>query len=112
MDPAPGEGEQFIGEPLEPVGGPLDVHAMARGEPALPAAFRWRDEDYVVAEVLRRWKQSGRGRGGGTYLRKHWYAFRTNGGAILTVYFERQARGHGPVGTRQRWWLYTLRPAR
>jgi len=100
--------EEFISEPLEPVAGTFDTAAMTRGEPGLPERFRWRDEEYAVADVLEVWKETGPCRSGGPekYLRKHWYKIRTDSGLEMTLYFERQARSKRQ--DKIRWWLYTI----
>ena len=100
-------GEQFVGEAVIPARASGEAPAMARGEPGLPRRFTWRGQEYVVGEVLRRWKESSPCRNGGDerYLRKHWFAIRTTDGRHMTLYFERQARrGSKPTA---RWWLYT-----
>lgn len=100
--------EEFISEPIEPVAGTFDTAAMTRGEPGLPERFKWRDEEYAVADVLEAWKETGPCRGGGPekYLRKHWYKIRTDSGLEMTLYFERQARSKRQ--DKIRWWLYTI----
>jgi hypothetical protein len=100
--------EEFISEPIEPVAGTFDTAAMTRGEPGLPERFKWRDEEYAVADVLEAWKETGPCRSGGPeqYLRKHWYKIRTDHGLEMTLYFERQARSK--TRNKTRWWLYTI----
>jgi len=101
--------EAFVCEPITPVAGTFDPGAMARGEPGLPQAFRWRKEQYVVARVLESWRSVGVERGGGSeeYLRKHWYRVETTGGQVMTLYFDRQPlRGRGPI--KGRWTLYSM----
>lgn len=100
--------EEFISEPIEPVAGTFDTAAMTRGEPGLPERFKWRDEEYAVAEVLEAWKETGPCRSGGPeqYLRKHWYKIRTDSGFEMTLYFERQTRSK--IRNKTRWWLYTI----
>jgi hypothetical protein len=100
--------EEFISEPIEPVVGTFDTAAMTRGEPGFPERFKWRDEEYAVAEVLEAWKETGSCRSGGPekYLRKHWYKIRTDSGLEMTLYFERQARSKRQ--DKIRWWLYTI----
>src|ERR1700733_1752567 len=62
----------FISEPILPVGGSFDTDGMARGEPGLPQKFRWRKKEFIVAEVLERWKEHGdcRHGSGERYVRK------------------------------------------
>jgi phosphoribosylglycinamide formyltransferase-1 len=97
---------QFISEPIEPL--ELANTAMAAGEPALPMRFRWRDEEYTVAEVLekhREFQPEGHKAGNELYLRKHWVDVVTTDGRRLKLYCERQARSRN---RHQRWWLYSI----
>jgi len=82
---------------------------MARGEPGLPGRFAWRGEEYVVAEVLAKWKESGRCKSGSTemYLRKHWFRIKTQDALEMTIYFERQPKSKAQNKTR--WWLYKVK---
>ena len=99
--------EQFISEAIEPVADSFDRSGAAAGEPAMPLRFMWRGREYAVAEVLDRWKESGREKGGSEiYLRKHWYHVRTTDGCEMKLYFERQPRSKAQ--RTQRWWLYTM----
>ena len=100
--------EEFISEEIVPVAGTSDPAAMAMGAPGLPDRFTWRDTEYAVAEVLKAWKESGpdKGHTAEIYLRKHWFEIRTTDGAIMTIYFERQARSKRQ--TKKRWWLYSV----
>ena len=52
--------DKFISEPIKPVEGTFDTAGMTRGEPGLPGRFVWRNKEYTVAEVLEKWKESGR----------------------------------------------------
>ena len=52
--------EEFVSEPIEPLGESFDAAAMGRGEPGLPERFRWRGRDIQVAAVLEKWNQSKR----------------------------------------------------
>ena len=99
--------EEFVGEALEPMEGGFKTTGVAPGEPILPARFKWRDREYTVESVLRKWKSSSdcRSGGGEVYLRKHWYHIRTTDGTELQIYFERQARSASQ--RRERWWIYT-----
>lgn len=99
---------ELISEPLTPAGA-FDTQAMARGEPGLPSAFRWRDEVYVVRDLLRKWKHStheGGHTGGDLYLRRHYYLLRMSDGTLWTVYFLRQSPRSGKP--TRRWFLYTI----
>jgi hypothetical protein len=100
--------EELISESIMPVAGTFDTGAMARGEPGLPARFVWRKKEYIVAEILGKWKETSPCRSGGKerYVRKHWYKVRTANGLIMRIYFERKSM---PRSQRQvRWWLYSL----
>jgi phosphoribosylglycinamide formyltransferase-1 len=103
-------GHRFVSERIEPLGGMFDTGRMAMGEPGLPRRFRWRGQEYEVAQVLDRWKTSGDCRNGSDerYVRKHWYLVATADGGEMRLYFDRQPR---PGATRSRWWLATFRPA-
>jgi len=101
--------DQFVSEPIHPVESTFDPSGMVRGEPGLPKRFTWRDDDYVVAEVLATWKEDGPCKSGSSemYLRKHWYRVATEQGLEMTLYFQRQPRSKGQSKTR--WWLYTIK---
>jgi hypothetical protein len=81
---------------------------MASGEPGFPERFTWRGNEYTVAAILRKWKESGpcHHGSGEIYLRKHWFAILTTSGERMTIYFERQTRKGSSA--RARWWLYTV----
>jgi len=100
--------EEFISELIEPVEGTMGPVAMAKGEPALPGRFVWRGEEYVVAEVLETWKETGPDKGGGEakYLRKHWFKIRTDSGVEMKIYFQRQPQSRAQ--SKKRWWLYSV----
>jgi len=100
--------EEFIGEPIRPVGGTLDPAAMATGGPGLPTRFVWRDREHAVQRVLERWKTTSDCRSGSReqYVRKHWFRIRTADGTQMRIYFERQARSRGQ--RKARWWLYSI----
>jgi hypothetical protein len=102
---------QFIDEPIKPVAGTMDARGMARGEPGLPAEFTWRGRTYVVAEVLERWKTTGRCTSGSDelYVRKHWYRLRMTSGEEMRIYFERQPRSARE--RKARWWLFEMTAA-
>ena len=91
----------FVGKAIVPEGA-LDVAVLAQGEPSLPAAFRFGDERLEVAKLERTWRSTKDDRGD-TYVKKHWFAFRTPDGREAVVYFDRAAARGAP-----RWWLYTL----
>jgi len=100
--------EEFVSEEIVPSIGTFDPTVMAKGAPALPGRFRWRDTEYTVAEVIKTWKESGPDKypSGQMYLRKHWFEVRTTDGAIMMIYFERQARSKHDA--KKRWWLYSI----
>jgi hypothetical protein len=105
---------QFVSEALRPMGASTDAGAMARGEPALPAAFLWRGVEYPVAAVLKRWRETGpcTSGSGEQYVRRHRFRILTSTGDEWEVYCDRQARrGKNP---KARWWLFaiTQRPDR
>ena len=103
--------EEFVGEQIKAVPGSMHTLGMTRREPGLPRRFTWRGEQYDVAEVLDRWKETGpcTSGSGEQYLRKHWYRIRTTSGQEMKLYFERQARRGS--GQKSRWWLYAVTPA-
>jgi phosphoribosylglycinamide formyltransferase-1 len=96
----------FISEPLTPDAG-FDTAAMARGEPGLPAKFRWRGREYVIAEVLETSREYGdcKHGSGERYLRKHCFRVRTAGGDVLRIYFQ---RSFGRARPSVRWWLHSI----
>ena len=102
-----GPSEEFVGDELVPVPGTAEVAGMSRREPGLPQRFTWRGTEYSVVGVIEQWKSHGpcRSGGGETYLRRHWYKILTDPPAVLTVYFERQART--AKRPKARWWIYS-----
>ena len=102
-----GPSEEFVGDELVPVAGTAEVAGMSRREPGLPQRFTWRGTEYSVVGVIEQWKSHGpcRSGGGETYLRRHWYKILTDPPAVLTVYFERQART--AKRPKARWWIYS-----
>jgi len=102
---------RFISERITPVAETMDTRRMARGEPGLPARFRWRDAEVEVDAVLDTWTETSDCRHGSSeqYVRKHWYRVRTTTGDEMRLYFERQARTARQ--RKARWWLYTMTPA-
>jgi hypothetical protein len=103
--------EEFIGEAIKPDADTFNAHSLIGGEPAMPRLFTWRGEQFVVAEVLEKWKTAGDCRSGSTeqYVRKHWFRIRTSSGDEMKVYFERQPRSGRERKTR--WWLYSMKSA-
>lgn len=101
--------EQFVSESIVPGPAGFDAAAMARGEPGLPAEFKWRGRCYRISAKLGQWKQSSAegGRvGGERYLRRHYYKLRMSDESTWTVYFVRQSPPSGPA--KQRWFLYKI----
>lgn len=96
----------FISEPLIPDAS-FDPLAMSRGEPGLPAKFRWRERDLVIAEVLETSRAYGdcKHGSGERYLRKHGFRLRTTDGLILCIYFQRT---FGKARASARWWLQSI----
>ena len=88
MNPVVSLGD-FVSEPIEPVAGTFDSSAMSRGEPGVPARFRWR--------------------GGELYLRRHWFDLQTTCGRRITLYCERQTKNRNKP--KQRWWMYAISDA-
>jgi len=99
---------EFVSERIEPAPGVAGGAATAPGEPIFPVRFQWRGKEYALAEIVRKWKETGPDKGGGAerYLRKHWFEIRTHDGLVMTIYFERQARSQRQA--TKRWWLYTV----
>lgn len=90
--------KHFVSEPVTP----CDAQPLRENEPALPAAFAWREQRLVVKALRETWRSTKNDRGD-TYLKRHWYSFDTNDGRIATVYFDRAARRG-----ESRWWLYAI----
>jgi len=102
-------GEEFVSEPIEPTGQVLGTKMMARGEPALPKAFAWREALHEIVDIQATWKTSSREGGrrtGELYLRRHWYRVRTDTGLIATIYCDRQARDR--KRPKARWWIFSV----
>jgi phosphoribosylglycinamide formyltransferase-1 len=99
----------FISEPIKPVEDSFDTAGMARGEPGLPRKFHWRGKEFVVAEVLKQWKDHGdcRHGSGERYVRKHGYRVRTTKGEIVSLYFQRSV-GRGKIVGQPRWWMHSI----
>ncbi len=99
----------FISEPIFPLDGSFDTRGMAQGEPGLPQKFRWRKKEYLVAEVLERWKDHGdcRHGSGEHYVRKFGYNVRTTDGTGMSLYFQR-SMGRGKLPAASRWWIQSI----
>ncbi|MDD5350303.1 MAG: DUF6504 family protein [Chthoniobacteraceae bacterium] len=102
--------ERLISEAVTPVADGGIARPVVIGAPLLPARFRWRGEEYAVAEVIAEWKETGpcRHGSGERYVRKHWFHIRTAAGEEWKLYFERQARSARE--RKARWWLFTAAP--
>jgi len=98
-------GERLIAETITPVEGSFDTAGMARSEPGLPGRFRWRDDEYIVAEILNQHKETGpcTHGSGERYLRRHHYHLRTTEGLEMKLCFERSGRSGKP-----RWLLLRI----
>ncbi|HEY8298365.1 MAG TPA: DUF6504 family protein [Candidatus Baltobacteraceae bacterium] len=94
--------KRFVSEPIEPADASFDPETLARGEPALPAAFRWRDELLSIASTAQMRKSTKVDRGD-TYVKRHYFDVILTDGRKASIYFERQAKRNHP-----RWHLYTL----
>jgi len=98
--------ERFVSEAIVPDASTFDPEAMAGGEPAPPARWRWRGRDFEVVEELERWKDvTPRSFEAEGYLRRHWFRQRTACGATAVIYFQRRSRD---ARGGKRWFLYTL----
>ena len=104
---------RFVSEPITPVTDdqPIDTDALARGEPSLPGAFRWRGQTRQVLRVL----ATGRGLrresfSGENYLHRHEWRLLMDGDEIWFVYFTRQAKRQSPKRAT-RWFLKKLESA-
>jgi len=91
---------QFVSEPIAPVAG--SVEPATGGEPSLPEAFTWKNDELVVRAVVRTWRGMKTDRGD-AYIKRHWFEFDTCDNRRVTVYFDRQAKRGSP-----RWWLYSI----
>jgi len=100
---------QLISEAIKPVAHAMDTGPMGQGEPGIPVRFTWRGQQHTIARIIRRWKETGPAREGGTamYVRKHWILIVTTEGIQMKIYFDRQPRGRGGAA-KQRWWLYSI----
>jgi hypothetical protein len=107
--------EEFLSEPIHPEEGNFTTDLMMQGLASLPGAFLWRGRRYAVLECLEHIKESSRegsSAQGDLYLRRQRFTVRLEGGAIARIYVERHARsGASPRATRQRWFIYSIRPA-
>ena len=100
--------ETFVSEEVVPVPGTGLASTAARGEPALPARFTWRGQEFRITAIVHTWKTTGPCSHGSAeqYVRRHWYTVTVEPAAQMTLYFDRQARQKGRP--KARWWLYSL----
>jgi hypothetical protein len=102
--------DKFVSESIRPVPGSFALPPAA-GEPALPLRFTWRQQMHEVRTVRRHWKELAPDRTHGAselYLRRHWFELLMDGGALWTVYFQRQPASRRSA--KARWWLYSVGP--
>jgi hypothetical protein len=92
---------RFVSAPIVPEGDDFVTPATGH-EPPIPRAFRWGDRRLVIAGLLGR-RRSTKNDRGDTYLKRHWFELRTDDGARIEVYFDREARRRS-----SRWWLYAI----
>jgi hypothetical protein len=100
---------EFISEPITPDRAAADTSAMARGLAGLPPGFTWRDQHYLIAQVLEDWKRSdteGGRPGGERYYHRHYYRICTDTNQIMTIYFVRHPKSG--ESAKKRWWLYSI----
>ena len=95
---------RFVSRPIAPSGDGF-LTAADGNAPPVPQAFAWEGGMLRVAAIVRTWRTTKTDRGD-AYLKRHWFELRTQDGAILEVYYDRQARR----GASQ-WWLYTIASA-
>jgi hypothetical protein len=94
--------KQFLGEPIQPE---FDGQPQLTKKAGCPSRFRWRGEEYSVAEMLAEWHSYGRrGRAalnmtpahaqaalerGSRGVGRDYFTVRTNGGRVFTLYYDR-----------------------
>ena len=92
---------RFIGRPLAPAGENFVTEANG-SDPPVPRVFHWEDRTLAIVSVLRTWRSTKNDRGD-AYLKRHWFELRTEDGAAIEIYYDRESRrGASP------WWLYTI----
>ncbi len=92
---------KFVSAPLLPGGEGFIREAIGK-EPPVPRAFLWGERTLRVAAVTRSWRSTKTDRGD-AYLKRHWFELKTDEGATIEVYYDREARRGVP-----QWWLYTV----
>jgi len=78
------------------------ITAVTGSEPPVPRAFSWKGRTLAIAAVLRSWRSTKTDRGD-AYLKRYWFELRTEDGATIEVYYDRDARRRAA-----QWWLYTI----
>lgn len=92
---------RFVSRAITPAGDGFVTEASG-SEPPVPRAFLWDGRTLEIAALLRSWR-STKGDRGDNYLKRHWFELQTSEGAVIEVYYDREARrGSSP------WWLYTI----
>ncbi len=94
----------FVSERITPEPGYFDIAPLARGEPAVPKAFVWRNQRFDVARTHGSKRTMGEDRGD-AYIRRHYYDVETTDALRMSLYFERNPSDRTK---RKAWWLYTL----
>ena len=86
--------DRRIAEEIVPEPGSFDARSMARGVPGVPRRFRWRGDEYEVAEVVRSGKElsDAPAGGGDRYVRRHAYQVRTTDGQEMRLVADRSGR--------------------
>jgi hypothetical protein len=91
---------RFVSRPIKPRGN--EFITQSSSGPPVPRTFAWDDRTLRISAVLRTWRGTKSDRGD-VYLKRHWFELRTEEGATIEVYYDRDARR----GASQ-WWLYTI----
>ncbi len=94
----------FVSEPIVPLGGEFATARMAAGEPGVPRFFRWRKQEWEVAQILEGGREFGDcAHGSGErYVRRHVYRVRLTGGEVFVLAFQRSF-GRGRFTRKNRW---------
>lgn len=94
---------KFVSQPIGPAGDGFLTPASGSAPP-MPCAFTWEDRTLRITAVLRSWRSSKTDRGD-TYLKRHWFELKTDDGATIEVYYDRETPARRGAS---RWWLYTI----
>jgi phosphoribosylglycinamide formyltransferase-1 len=102
----------FISASIRPIGKTFDAGAMSRGEPGLPASFKWNERVLAIRKPLKVWKDTAACRHGSgeRYVNRHWFECELETGEIARLYFERRARRGSASAAR--WHLFSLEDPR